>query len=43
MTKINFMEIELVEDANKVNLELFRFERFSESRNKYLFVRRAKK
>ena len=41
--KMNFLEIELLEDANNVNLEVYRFERFSETRNKYLFVKRRGK
>lgn len=37
----NFLEIRDTEEANKVDLNLYRLERFSESRSAWLFVRRA--
>lgn len=43
MVNINFLEIESVEDANRVDMNKYRFERFSESRNRYLFVKRSGK
>jgi hypothetical protein len=38
----NFIECVSVEMANKVDMELYRFERFSESRG-YIFARRKGK
>ena len=37
------MEKKTVEDANKVDTDIYRFERFSESRDCYIFVRRRGK
>lgn len=42
MKKINFLELKDVDEANAVDLSVFRFERFSESRNAWLFVRRSR-
>jgi len=38
----NFLEVDSVLEANKVNLEVYRFERFSETRQKYIFIKRKK-
>lgn len=37
----NFLEIRDTDEANKVDLDIYRLERFSESRSAWLFVRRA--
>lgn len=37
-----FLECRTVEEANAVDLTEYRFERYSESRDRYLFVRRRK-
>ena len=39
---MNFIEKKTVEEANKVDLEIYRFERFSENRG-YIFVKRKDK
>jgi hypothetical protein len=36
----NFLEIESVEDACKVDLEVYTFIKYSDSRNRYLFKKR---
>ena len=36
-------EAETPEEANKLEDEGYRFERFSESRNKYIMIRRSRK
>ena len=36
------LEFSNVEDANNVDLALYRFERFSEGKNVYIFVKRQK-
>lgn len=41
--KVNFLELDSVDQANSVDLSVYRFERFSETRNKYLFVKRKEK
>ena len=38
----NFIEHEIVEGANQVNLNLYSFIRFSERRQCYIFKKRAK-
>jgi len=38
--KPNFLEVKDLNEANEVNMEVFRFERFSESRDRYIFVKR---
>lgn len=38
----NFLEIDTVEEANKVDLTTYSFIRFSETRNKYLFAKRMR-
>ena len=38
----NFLEIETVAEANRVNLKEYYFDKFSESRGRYIFVRRRK-
>lgn len=35
-----FVERDNVEDANKVNMKIYRFERYSQSRDVYIFVKR---
>ncbi len=34
---INFIECDTVEEANKLDLDIYTFIRFSESRQKYIF------
>jgi len=34
---MNFIECDTVDDANKLDLDLYSFIRFSESRQKYIF------
>lgn len=41
--KPNYLEIESVEDANRVDMEVYRLERFSDTRNAFIFVRRRGK
>ena len=36
------LEIKDVHDANKVDADIYRFEKHSESRDCYIFIRRAK-
>jgi hypothetical protein len=36
----NFVEVENVENANKINLEVYSLLVFSEKRNKYIFKKR---
>jgi len=38
----NFIEVSSVEEANEIDLGLFTFVRFSESREKYIFKRRER-
>lgn len=39
----NFViECKNTEEANKVNQDVYRFERFSETKGVYIFIRRAK-
>ena len=38
----NFVECQTVDDANNLDLTVYRFERFSDSRGVYIFVRRAR-
>jgi len=40
---VMFLERKTVEEANAVNQDVYRFERFSESRDCYIFVRRRGK
>ncbi len=40
---INFIECDTVEEANRIDLEIYSFVRFSESRQKYIFKIREKK
>ena len=42
MNEDNFLEIENLEEANKVNLEKYSFHRYSDSRG-YIFVKRRKR
>jgi len=39
----NFIECETVEEANTVNLEIYRFERYSDTKGRYIFVVRQRK
>jgi len=39
----NFFEARSVEEANGVDLNLYRFERYSETRDVYIFVKRRAK
>lgn len=43
MKEPNFLQCFTVEEANKVDLKKYRFERFSETRSAWLFVKRCKK
>ena len=38
----NFIEIFDVREANKIDLKIYTFVRFSETRNKYIFKKRQK-
>ena len=38
----SFVEAKTIEQANSVNLDIYRFERFSESKGVYIFVRRRR-
>lgn len=38
----NFIEATTVDEANSVDLSVYRFERFSDTRGVYIFVRRAR-
>lgn len=40
---LNFLEVESNEEANKVDLEIYSFIKFSDTRNCYIFKRRARK
>lgn len=40
----NFIECKTVREANNIDLDMYTFVRFSESRNKYIFkIREAKR
>lgn len=39
----NFLEISTIEEANTINLEEYRFERYSPQRDVYIFVKRVKR
>lgn len=39
----NFREIESVDEANKIDLEVWTFIKFSDTRNRYIFKRRRGK
>lgn len=41
--ELNFKEIESVEDANRVNMTVYSFVKFSECRNCYIFKKRVRK
>ena len=43
MIESNFLEVETVEEANAVNMEVYTFIGFSPSRDKYIFKRRERK
>ena len=40
--KSTFLEITDVYDANKVDMKIYKLLRFSEKRNRYIFMKRAK-
>ena len=40
MVEVNFVECSSVEDANRVDLSVYRLERFSETKGVYIFVKR---
>ena len=42
-TKSNFLERETVEEANAVDLSVYSFVKFSDTRNCYIFKKRARK
>ncbi|MHC4950487.1 MAG: hypothetical protein ACYTEU_05800 [Planctomycetota bacterium] len=42
LTSDNFLEIKDVDVANKVDLKVYSFIRFSESRNAYIFKKRQR-
>ena len=42
-TKLNFLEKETVEEANAVDLNIYSFVKFSDTRNVYIFKKRARK
>lgn len=39
----NFLEVETVEEANRVDLNEYTFNRFSETRQRYVFSKRMRK
>ena len=39
----NFVECETVELANQVNMDVYRFVRYSEREGKYIFAKRIRK
>jgi len=41
--KPNFLERETIEEANAVDLNIYSFVKFSDTRNVYIFKRRARK
>lgn len=41
--EVNFLELESVDDANKVDLEVYSFHKFSDTRDKYIFSKRMRK
>ena len=43
MENPNFIEAQTIEEANAVNLSIYRFERFSDTKAVYIFVKRFKK
>ena len=38
----NFLELTTAEEANNVDLNIYRFERYSDSKRAYIFVKRTK-
>lgn len=40
---LNVIEAKSAEEANRVDTTLFRFERFSETKNAYIYVRRGRR
>lgn len=43
INSVNFIEVESVDEANRIDLNVYRFDRYSETKNRYIFVRRAGK
>jgi len=39
----NFIEVSTKEEANKINLEKYRFVEYDKYKGKYIFVKRSKK
>ena len=42
-TKPNFIEVESVEQANEIDMEVYRLVNYSDRQGKYIFCRRARK
>lgn len=38
----DFIEVKTVEEANDIDKTVYRLERFSETRNRYIFVKRTR-
>jgi len=38
----NFIEVETEQEANSINMNIYRFETFSETKGKYIFIKRAR-
>ena len=38
----NFIEVETQQEANSINMNIYRFETFSETKGKYIFIKRAR-
>jgi len=38
----NFIEVETEQEANAINMNIYRFETFSETKSKYIFIKRAR-
>lgn len=43
MVEPNFREVETVEQANDIDLDVYTFVKFAESRDKYIFKKRQRK
>jgi len=43
MPETNFLEVETVEEANRIDLKVYSFVKFSGTRNRYIFKKRAGK
>lgn len=40
MKDVNFIEVSNVDEANEINLDEYRFERYSDTKNVYILVKR---